>query len=38
MHRDPGKKAKLWAERLADVETKRARYQEMAAEAPINLR
>ena len=37
MHRDPGKKAKLWAERLADVETKRARYQEMVAEGLITF-
>jgi hypothetical protein len=28
---DPGKEAKLWADRLAETETKRARYQEMAA-------
>jgi hypothetical protein len=29
---DPDKERKLWAEKLAEVEGKRARYQEMAAE------
>lgn len=28
---DPGREAKLWADKLAEVDHKRARYQEMAA-------
>jgi hypothetical protein len=35
---DPDKERKLWAEKLAEVEGKRARYQEMAAVDLINLR
>src|SRR5215216_749982 len=34
---DPDKEAKLWANKLAETETKRARYQEMAAENLITL-
>ncbi len=29
--RDPGREAKLWAEKLAETERRRSRYQEMAA-------
>lgn len=36
-HGDPDKEAKLWAERLAEVDGKRARYQEMAAEDLISF-
>ena len=31
VHGEPDKEAKLWADKLAEVERKRARYQEMAA-------
>jgi hypothetical protein len=31
MRGDPGNEAKLWAEKLAEVDQKRSRYQEMAA-------
>ena len=34
---DLGKEAKLWADKLAETETKRARYQEMAAENLITF-
>ena len=34
---DPGKKTKLWAGKLAQVERKRARYQEMAADNLITF-
>ncbi len=34
---DPGKEAKLWADKLAETETKRSRYQEMAAENLITF-
>jgi len=34
---DPKKEAKLWADKLAETETKRARYQEMAAENLITF-
>jgi site-specific DNA recombinase len=34
---DPGKDAKLWADKLAETETKRGRYQEMAAENLITF-
>src|SRR5215204_15792 len=34
---DLGKEAKLWADRLVETETKRARYQEMAAENLITF-
>jgi hypothetical protein len=34
---DPDKEAKLWADKLAETETKRARYQEMAAENLITF-
>jgi site-specific DNA recombinase len=34
---DPHKERKLWAEKLAEVEDKRARYQEMAAENLITF-
>jgi site-specific DNA recombinase len=34
---DPDEEAKLWAEKLADVGSKRARYQEMAAEDLISF-
>ena len=34
---DPTKDAKLWADKLAETETKRARYQEMAAENLITF-
>ena len=34
---DPDKEAKLWAEKLAEVDGKRARYQEMAAEDLISF-
>src|SRR5215207_1222148 len=34
---DLGKEAKLWADRLVETETKRARYQEMAAENLISF-
>jgi hypothetical protein len=42
MHRaalrgDPEREAKVWLEKLAEVERKRARYQEMAAEELITL-
>jgi hypothetical protein len=36
-HGDPAREAKAWARRLAEVERKRARYQEMAAEDLITL-
>jgi hypothetical protein len=34
---DPGGEAKRWAEKLAEVDRKRARYQEMAADDLITL-
>ncbi len=34
---DPGREAKLWAEKLVEVEQKRARYQEMAADDLITF-
>lgn len=34
---DPGREAKLWANKLAEVDRKRTRYQEMAAEDLITL-
>jgi site-specific DNA recombinase len=34
---NPDKEAKLWADKLAETETKRARYQEMAAENLITF-
>ena len=34
---DPDKEAKLWAEKLAEVDGKRARYQEMVAEDLISF-
>ncbi|HEX2181692.1 MAG TPA: recombinase zinc beta ribbon domain-containing protein [Rubrobacteraceae bacterium] len=34
---EPDKERKLWAEKLAEVDGKRARYQEMAAEALITF-
>jgi DNA repair exonuclease SbcCD ATPase subunit len=34
---DPNKQAKLWATRLVEVERKRARYQEMAADDLITF-
>jgi DNA repair ATPase RecN len=34
---DPNKEAKAWAGRLAEVDGKRARYQEMAAEDLISF-
>ena len=34
---DPNKQTRLWADKLAEVERKRARYQEMAAEDLITL-
>ena len=34
---DPTKDAKLWADKLAETETKRARYQDMAAENLITF-
>ena len=37
MRGDPGSEAKLWADQLAEVGRKRARYQEMAASALITL-
>ena len=37
MRGDPGSEAKLWADQLAEVGRKRARYQEMAASDLITL-
>jgi DNA repair ATPase RecN len=34
---DPGREARLWAERLVEVEHKRTKYQEMAAEDLITF-
>jgi hypothetical protein len=34
---DPDKEVKLWADKLAETETKRARYQEMAVENLITF-
>ena len=34
---DPGKEAKLWAEKLAEVERKRAKYQEALAADALTL-
>jgi hypothetical protein len=34
---DPGKETKLWADKLAEVDRKRARYQEMAADDLITF-
>jgi DNA repair ATPase RecN len=34
---DPNKQTKLWADKLAEVERKRARYQEMAADDLITF-
>ena len=34
---DPDREAKLWADKLADADRRRARYQEMAAEDLITL-
>ena len=35
--RDPEREVRLWAKRLADVDAKRSRYQEMAAEGLIDF-
>jgi hypothetical protein len=36
-HGDPEREVRLWAKRLADVDAKRSRYQEMAAERLIDF-
>ena len=37
MRRDPAREAKAWLERIADVDRKRSRFQDMAAEGYITL-
>ncbi len=37
VHGDPDEEAKLWAEKLAELDHKRARYQEMAADDLITF-
>jgi hypothetical protein len=37
LREDPDQEAKAWAENLADVDRKRARFQDMAAEGLIHF-